>query len=39
MKKLLTLAILFGAIAFAIPSVEAATKTAEVSPQQISYTN
>ena len=37
MKKLLTLAILFGAIAFAIPSVEAATVVSQPTVQQDRY--
>ena len=37
MKKLLTLAILFGAIAFAIPSVEAATVGSQPTVQQDRY--
>ena len=37
MKKFLALSLILGSMAFAIPSVEAATKTAEVTPQQTRY--
>lgn len=37
MKKFLTLSLLLGAIAFTIPSVEAATKTSQPTAQQNRY--
>ena len=37
MKKFLASSLILGSMAFAIPSVEAATKTAEVTSQQTRY--